>query len=206
MSLETREIKLCWRDIPGFAGISRWCTKSLRKKKSVFNFWPLMYVENPIQSKSLRGAYQNVLLQNCFRGARGSPQEMGLPPKGALTQINFSGISIGDLTGVSADSPRADGYRTILVIILRRDGGVLSTVGTTIRADREKCFQELISENLLILLRDRPCLEIVIVSSNFSGFVLLAAESCRTNCWNQSDRHQFQQKNLKNYWMCPFQN
>ena len=26
-----------------FAGISRWCPKSLRKKKFVFNFWPLSW-------------------------------------------------------------------------------------------------------------------------------------------------------------------
>ena len=36
-------------------------------------------------------------------------------------------------------------------------------------ADPEKCFQELISENLQILLRDRPCPEIIIVSSNFQA-------------------------------------
>ena len=37
----------------------------------------------------------------------------------------------------------------------------------------EKCFQELISEKLLILLRDRPCLESIIVSSNFQAFLFL---------------------------------
>ena len=36
-------------------------------------------------------------------------------------------------------------------------------------ADPEKCFQELISEKLLILLRDRPCL----VSSNFEALLFL---------------------------------
>ena len=37
----------------------------------------------------------------------------------------------------------------------------LLTVGTKIIADPEKCFQALISgKNLLILLRDRPCLEL----------------------------------------------
>ena len=37
MSLETREIKLFGRDIPGFAGISWWRMKSLRKMFA-FNF------------------------------------------------------------------------------------------------------------------------------------------------------------------------
>ena len=49
------------------------------------------------------------------------------------------------------------------------------TVGTKIIADPKKCFQELISEKLLILLRD-ICLELVIVSSYFSGFVFLAGQ------------------------------
>ena len=40
-------------------------------------------------------------------------------------------------------------------------------------ADPEKCFQELISEKLLILLRDRACLDIIIVSSNFQASVFL---------------------------------
>ena len=48
-----------------------------------------------------------------------------------------------------------------------------NTVGTKIIADPEKCFQELISEKLLILLRDGPCLELVIVSSNFQALPLL---------------------------------
>ena len=42
-----------------------------------------------------------------------------------------------------------------------------STVGTKMIADPEKCFQELISQTLLILLRDRPCLELIIVFNNF---------------------------------------
>ena len=48
-----------------------------------------------------------------------------------------------------------------------------STVGTKIIADPEKCFQELISEKLLILLRDRPCLELIIVSSKFQALLFL---------------------------------
>ena len=35
----------------------------------------------------------------------------------------------------------------------------------------EKCFQELISQDLLTLLRDRPRLELIIVSSNFQAFL-----------------------------------
>ena len=49
----------------------------------------------------------------------------------------------------------------------------LFTVGTKIIADPEKCFQELISKELLILLRDGPCLELIIVSSNFQALLLL---------------------------------
>ena len=40
-------------------------------------------------------------------------------------------------------------------------------------ADPEKCFQELISEKLMILLRDRPCLELIIVYSNFQALLFL---------------------------------
>ena len=40
-------------------------------------------------------------------------------------------------------------------------------------ADPEKCFQELISEKLLILLWDRPCLESIIVSSHFQALLFL---------------------------------
>ena len=57
-----------------------------------------------------------------------------------------------------------------------------STVGTKIIADLEKCSQESTSEKLLILLRDRPCLEILIGSSNFR-----LRSSCRTSYWNRSD-------------------
>ena len=46
-----------------------------------------------------------------------------------------------------------------------------STVGTEIIADPEKCFQELISEKLLRLLRERPRLELIIVSSNFQALL-----------------------------------
>ena len=46
-------------------------------------------------------------------------------------------------------------------------------VGTKIIADPEKCFRELISEKLLILLRDRPCLELIFISSNFQALFFL---------------------------------
>ena len=48
---------------------------------------------------------------------------------------------------------------------------ILSTVGTQITADPEKCLQEFVSERLLILLRDGPCLELFIVSSNFQSLI-----------------------------------
>ena len=47
------------------------------------------------------------------------------------------------------------------------------TVGTKIIADPEKWFHELISENLLNLLRDRPWLELIIVASNFQALLFL---------------------------------
>ena len=47
----------------------------------------------------------------------------------------------------------------------------MCTVGTKIIADPENCFQELISEKLLILLRERPRLELIIVSSNFQALL-----------------------------------
>ena len=50
------------------------------------------------------------------------------------------------------------------------------TVGTKVRADPEKCFQEIISGKLLSSLRDRPCLEVIIVSRIFR-----LCSSCRTN-------------------------
>ena len=37
----------------------------------------------------------------------------------------------------------------------------------------EKCFQELISEKYRFFLRDGPCLELIIVSSNFQALLLL---------------------------------
>ena len=58
------------------------------------------------------------------------------------------------------------------------------TDGAKIRADPEKCSQELISEKLLILLRDRPCLELFL----FPVIFRLCA-SCRTNYWNQSESY-----------------
>ena len=36
-----------------------------------------------------------------------------------------------------------------------------------------KTFQELFSEKVLILLRDRPCLEVIIVCGNFQALLLL---------------------------------
>ena len=49
----------------------------------------------------------------------------------------------------------------------------MSTVGTKIKADPEKSFQELFLEKLLTSLRDRPCLELIIVSSNFQALLFL---------------------------------
>ena len=49
------------------------------------------------------------------------------------------------------------------------------SVRTKIIADPETCFQELMSEILLILLRDRPCLKLSIVPETFR-----LCSSCRT--------------------------
>ena len=38
------------------------------------------------------------------------------------------------------------------------------------RFDLEKRFQEFVSENLLTLLRERPCLDLIVVSCNFQVF------------------------------------
>ena len=46
-------------------------------------------------------------------------------------------------------------------------------LSTKIVADPEECFQELISEHLLVLMRDWPCLELIIVSSNFQALLFL---------------------------------
>ena len=64
--------------------------------------------------------------------------------------------------------PRKMNSKMVVVVV-----GPSPTVGTKIIADPEKCFQELISEKLLILLRDGPGLELVIVFSNFQALLLL---------------------------------
>ena len=51
-------------------------------------------------------------------------------------------------------------------------------------ADPEKCFQELTSEKLLILLQEWPCVELIIVSSNFQALLLLQ-EKLREAVWKQ---------------------
>ena len=49
----------------------------------------------------------------------------------------------------------------------------LHIVGTEIIADPGNCFQDLIAEKLLMLLQDRPCLDLSIVSSNFEVLLFL---------------------------------
>ena len=57
---------------------------------------------------------------------------------------------------------------------LQQTGSAIQkVVGTKIIADPEKCFQELISEKILLLLRERPCLEIIIVSNNLQASFFL---------------------------------
>ena len=50
MSLETREIKYFWQDIPGFYWDSPAVPEKLEKKKFVFNFWPLAFGQNDIRT------------------------------------------------------------------------------------------------------------------------------------------------------------
>ena len=49
-------------------------------------------------------------------------------------------------------------------------------VGRKIIVDPETCFQELITETVLVLLWERPCLELIIVSSNLQGLLFLRDE------------------------------
>ena len=58
---------------------------------------------------------------------------------------------------------------------------------TKIMADRETCFQESSSEFLLLLLWDRPRLELIIVSSTFQALLFL-----QSNYWDRSESDQFQ--------------
>ena len=58
-----------------------------------------------------------------------------------------------------------------------------------------KCFQDLVSENLPILLRNRPCLELMIVSCDFQVF-----SSCRKDYWDESESYECQKKRSENYW------
>ena len=48
----------------------------------------------------------------------------------------------------------------------------IHTFWTKIIVDPENDFQELISAKLLILLQDGPCLQLIIVSSNFQALLL----------------------------------
>ena len=63
--------------------------------------------------------------------------------------------------------------RNFICHLLRPDG----TVRTKIEVDPGKRLRESISEKLLILLRERVCLEIVIFSSNFQAFALCAEQT-----------------------------
>ena len=64
---------------------------------------------------------------------------------------------------------------------LRRESQV--PLGPTFFADPEKCLQELNSEKLLILLRERPSLELIIVSSNFQALLFMQNKSLES-VWN----------------------
>ena len=62
---------------------------------------------------------------------------------------------------------------------------VHSTVGTKVIADPEKGlkFQELKSEKLLILLQDRPCQELILVSSDFQ-VLFSVQDKLLASAWN----------------------
>ena len=71
------------------------------------------------------------------------------------------------------------------------------TVRTKIIANPVKFIQELVSEKSLILLRDRPWVELIIISSNFEAlhFALLA-EKLLELVWKRF----VPVKMLKDYW------
>ena len=60
----------------------------------------------------------------------------------------------------------------------------LTTVGTQIIADPGKCFQELMFDQLLILLQDGPCQELIILSSKFQALVFLQ-DKLLESAWKQ---------------------
>ena len=68
MSLETQGIKLFWRNIPGFVGISQKRPKSLRKKMFGFNSRPLKLSENGWKP-SKRGS-SSTLQNESFRASQ----------------------------------------------------------------------------------------------------------------------------------------
>ena len=77
-----------------------------------------------------------------------------------------------------------------------------NTVEAQNLADPEKWFQELISEKLLNLLWDRPCLEVIILFQLFSGFALLSGPIIGISLKASASTP----KSLKNCWTHPFQN
>ena len=106
----------------------------------------------------------------------------GRPVKARPDEVDKSRVEsiqsrIGKMQGHDFHFPCAAGYRTLFKF----------TVETKIIADPEEWFQELISEKLLLLLRDRLCLELIVVSSTFQALPFL-----RDNCWNQSESDEFQ--------------
>ena len=66
--------------------------------------------------------------------------------------------------------------------------GPLITVETKIIADPEKYIQQ----KLLFFVRDRPCLELIIISSNFQAVLLLGEKY-----WNHSESSNTSKKVLK---------
>ena len=77
----------------------------------------------------------------------------------------------------------------------------LMTFGTKMIAESGKYIQKSVSEFLLSLLGDRPCLALIIVSSIFRF-----CSSCRTNHWNLSESYYFHQERLKIIGPAPFEN
>ena len=65
-----------------------------------------------------------------------------------------------------------------------QNGHFVNTFGTKITADPAKCFQDLTSEKLLFLLRDRP-----IWHELSFPVILRLCPSCRTNYWNESESY-----------------
>ena len=148
------------------------CTLEINGITRTFNYFRINY---PKSALTLTLTLFNFFKLDFLAGCNG---------KGVITIF----VQIGFLAGCNGKGVMIIGLAHCALAILDYISAIHGhtpitlTVGTKIIADPEKCFQELISEKILVLLGDGPCLELIIVSSNFQALL-----SYRTNYWNQSD-------------------